>query len=178
MTEVPEGAGTRPGRAAPTALPRWNLLVGEPGSVRPNPHAVRIGFSSNAERPTYSDGTRLKSRISTTGDDPTDHRKRGRAEARPPTGGRRRAPSANRRESAGAAGSGGSPPTRKPERQREARPGRPRTSGGAVAVEFATKAHGCGALGCRVESPVYRVEKESGAERVLCEQHTRGWLGQ
>jgi len=43
-------------------------------------------------------------------------------------------------------------------------------------VRFAVEADGCGALGCREESPVFEVEKESGATRVLCERHAKEWV--
>jgi hypothetical protein len=58
--------------------------------------------------------------------------------------------------------------------------GRPPAAGkrdcGAVAVRFVADADGCGAVGCRTERPVYEVEKESGATRVLCADHIDGWV--
>lgn len=48
------------------------------------------------------------------------------------------------------------------------------TTGGVV--RFAVGADGCGAMGCRVESPVYEAEKETGETRVLCLGHVREWL--
>lgn len=47
--------------------------------------------------------------------------------------------------------------------------------GGAVSVAFAVGAEACGALGCTESSPLYRVRRSDGLERVLCPIHAGRW---
>lgn len=51
-----------------------------------------------------------------------------------------------------------------------------RDSENGLTVRFAVDADGCGAVGCSVKQPVYEVENDSGAARVLCLGHAEGWL--
>ena len=205
MIEVPEEARDATGERRAHGVPRWNLLAGRPGSVRVPSSAVRKGVSPDPRRlicepsggesavslpsvgsdhvtPVLSVVTSASGRVT-----PANIPVYGRSRlCRVGTGGReRRAASRGGRganapaEPPACRNAGACPPTRKPDRsaadRREAANVR-RSGRGAVSVKVTSDADGCGAVGCRVEWPVYRVERATGDVRVLCVGHVRGWL--
>jgi hypothetical protein len=132
MNEVPEEAGTRPGRAAPSALSGEPTLW-EAGSVCVLSSAVGLGLSQRSDGRYKACPCRYC--VVWLIILPAKAKARGTAGIAPPTqppgatesggatatDGSGRGGGANAAESAGAAGSGGLSPTRKLERQRDRR---------------------------------------------------------